>query len=86
MTDIADAIKTIQDALLTDDEYRASWVANISMAIYDTCEMTGEEDHLWRNRCAETFLRYLTAGHPDDPTSINMEHLPGSMGIQGHPV
>jgi len=86
MSELADAIKTIQNELLTDDEYRASWVANVAMAIHDTRRTTDEDEHQWRNRCAETFLRYLTAGHRNDPTSKAMENLPGAMGIQGYPV
>ena len=86
MSDTPQAINTIQSALLSDEEYRQTWVANIAMAIHDTRREPGEGLHAWRQRCAETFLRYLTAGHEDDPTSKAMEDLPGVAGIQGYPV
>jgi len=45
--------------LLSDDDTRAGWRANIAMAIYDTKQEKGETAHEWRQRCAERFLDIL---------------------------
>ncbi len=75
MSRLEDAMKTLQTELLADEEYRRGWQANIAMAIHDTSRRRGESVHEWRNRCANTFLNYLTAGHPNDPVS--------NMGLSG---
>lgn len=46
--------------LLSDDETRAGWRANIAMSIYDTKKESGESAHEWRQRCAERFLDILS--------------------------
>ncbi len=81
MSDITteQAINHLQQALLSDEGYRISWRANIACAIMDTHQREGEPVHEWRNRCADTFLHYLTAGHPDDP--ITKMNLPGMMSV-----
>jgi len=70
-----DAIEVIQFILINDTEYRDLWTANVAMAIYDTKQKKGETAHEWRQRCAEQFIKYLCAGHPDDPTSQLMEAI-----------
>jgi hypothetical protein len=45
--------------LLSDEDTRAGWRANIAMAIYDTKHKRGETAHEWRQRCAERFLDIL---------------------------
>ena len=52
-------IESLIESLRTDEGYRESWRANIAMAIYDTRRNTGEPFHVWRNRCADTFLNRL---------------------------
>ena len=69
------AIEAIQFHLIDDSEYRDVWIANVAMAIYDTRQKKGETAHEWRQRCAEQFIKYLCAGHPDDPTSQMMEAI-----------
>ena len=74
MNVLAKSIGSVQSALIHDAEYRETWVANIAMAIYDT-QKKGVTAHEWRQRCAEQFIKYLCAGHPDDPTSQMMESI-----------
>lgn len=74
-TKISVSVEHIQKKLIQDDEYRSIWVANIAMAIYDTRQKKGETAHEWRQRCAEQFIKYLCAGHPDDETSNFMEAI-----------
>ena len=71
--DIPNALEAIQFFLIDDSEYRNTWKANVAMAIYDTKQKKGETAYEWRQRCAEQFIKYLCAGHPDDPTSQLME-------------
>ena len=73
--DIPNALEAIQFFLIDDSEYRNTWKANVAMAIYDTKQKKGETGHEWRQRCAEQFIKYLCAGHPDDPTSQLMEAI-----------
>jgi len=73
--EIKDSIEAIQYALIHDEEYRHVWVCNVAMGIYDTKKKKGETAHEWRQRCAEQFIKYLCAGHPDDPTSQFMEAI-----------
>ena len=68
-------IETLQKNLIHDEEYRDAWKANVAMAIYDTRKLKGETAHEWRQRCAEQFIKYLCAGHSDDPTSQMMEAI-----------
>jgi len=70
-----DLIERVQFELIHDSEYRDAWKANIAMAIYDTRKKKGETAHEWRQRCAEQFIKYLCAGHPDDKTSQIMEAI-----------
>ena len=71
--EISSAVERVQFDLINDSDYRDTWQANVAMAIYDTKQKKGESAHSWRNRCAEQFLKYFCAGHPDDPTSQLME-------------
>ena len=71
--DLPDALEAVQFKLISDSEMRDTWKANVAMAIYDTRQKKGETAHEWRQRCAEQFIKYLCAGHPDDPTSQLME-------------
>ena len=73
--DMTDAVEAVQFKLISDSEMRDAWKANVAMAIYDTTKKKGETAHVWRQRCAEQFIRYLCAGHPDDPTSQMMEAI-----------
>lgn len=75
MIKIAEAVKRVQHELIHNSESRNAWKANIAMAIYDTRRKKSETIHEWRNRCAEQFLKYLCANHPDDPTSRLMEKI-----------
>lgn len=70
-----DAFEVIQFSLIHDEALRSGWVANIAMAIYDTRQKKGETAHEWRQRCANKFIQYLCAGHPDDETSKLMEAI-----------
>lgn len=72
-TDMTDAVEAVQFNLISDSELRDVWKANVAMAIYDTKQKKGETAHEWRQRCAEQFIKYLCADHPDDPTSQLME-------------
>ena len=74
-TDMTDAVEVVQFNLISDSELRDVWNANVAMAIYDTKQKKGETAHEWRQRCAEQFIKYLCAGHPDDPTSQLMESV-----------
>lgn len=73
--DIPNALEAVQFHLIDDTQYRDTWKANVAMAIYDTRQTKGETAHEWRQRCAEQFIKYLCAGHPDDPTSQMMEAI-----------
>ena len=75
MSDLSKAILTVQYSLIHDDELWQTWRANVAMAIYDTKQKKGETAHTWRNRCGEQFIKYLCAGHKDDPTSQLMESI-----------
>jgi len=72
-------IEKLQHALLHDEGYRQAFVANVACAIMDTKRIRGETIHEWRNRCGNTFVNYLTAGHKDDP--ISQMDLPGSLSV-----
>ena len=71
---IEQSIKSIQYELIHDSEYRDVWIANVAMSIYDT-DKKGVTAHEWRQKCGEQFIKYLCAGHPDDPTSQLMESI-----------
>jgi len=73
--DMPNALEAVQFWLIEDTELRDAWKANVAMAIYDTRQKKGESVHEWRQRCAEQFIKYLCAGHPDDPTSQLMEAI-----------
>ena len=73
--ELKDAIEALQHELIHDTEYRDAWKANIAMAIYDTRKPNGETAHKWRQRCAEQAIKFICAGHPDDPTSQFMEAI-----------
>lgn len=65
---LPNAIKTLQEYLKVDDDYRQSWVANIAMAMYDEFigsgwDVSGENNddkdntlHAICNRGAERFI------------------------------
>jgi len=73
--ELTDALESIQFWLIEDQGLRDAWKANVAMAIYDTKRKKGELIHEWRQRCAERFIKYLCAGHPDDATSQLMEAI-----------
>ena len=71
--ELRDAIEAFQHELIHDTKYRNAWKANIAMAIHDTKRLKKETMHEWRLRCAEQAIKFVCAGHPDDPTSQFME-------------
>lgn len=64
MIDLAEAINTVIIALKRDPEYRATWVANLTMATHD--ELPNDMDHEQKrkisNDAAERFLGWLCVG------------------------
>jgi hypothetical protein len=63
LVSLADAIDALQSALVTDDDYRRTWVDNIAMAIHDTPRVAYDTQHDWRNACAERFINQLCADY-----------------------
>lgn len=62
---IADAMSILKEALLTDDDYRLGWQANIAMAFYDEAMRCGigisnDELHAISNKAANNFIKLLT--------------------------
>lgn len=58
--DTKQAVEVLVRALNTDKQYRASWVANISMSVYDAFPESQRADaHEIANKGAEAFLTLL---------------------------
>lgn len=77
MSDLTQAMSQLADALMSDESYYDSWVANIAMAIHDTPRKAYPSEHAWRQGCARAFLSALTIGHPKHPFAG--EDAPGAM-------
>lgn len=58
--ELKQAVETLVKALNTDEEYRAGWVANIAMSVYDAFPESQRADaHEIANKGAEAFLKLL---------------------------
>lgn len=61
---LAEAMKVLKEALLTDDDYRLGWQANIAMSYQDeaTRQLTKDSHdklHDISNKAAENFIKLL---------------------------
>ena len=56
MMDIAEARKTIRDALEEDEGFRIGYVSNIAMLLHDRYGIT---DYKTRNKAAEDILKLI---------------------------
>lgn len=61
---LEEAMKVLKEVLLTDDDHRLGWQANIAMAFYDEARrqeigISHDELHKISNRAAENFINLL---------------------------
>jgi Tfp pilus assembly protein PilF len=61
---LAEAMKVLKEALLTDDDYRLGWQANIAMSYQDEAARQLTKDsydklHNISNKAAENFIKLL---------------------------
>ena len=69
-------IKAIQSALIHDEDYRQTWIANVACAVMvEMAETDTVVDWDTRQKIGERFVQFLCAGHPDDSMSQFMEAI-----------
>jgi hypothetical protein len=62
---LVEAVETLKEALLTDDDYRLGWYANLAMAYQDEAARQESRDGHTKlrdisNKAAENFIKLLT--------------------------
>ena len=70
-TKLSEAMIVLKEALLTNDDYRLGWKANLAMAYYDETMRQGigishGEIHRISNKAADNFIKLLTSSYEDD--------------------